>query len=61
MTRGAHADVELLSGEDMIAARLVDPLRQRLVVNPAHPDRPVFRMVGMRPVPLDLEALRDDP
>jgi clan AA aspartic protease len=40
---------------------LVDPLRQRLVVNPAHPDRPVFRMVGMRPLPLDPDAFRDDP
>ena len=40
---------------------LVDPLRQRLVVNPAHPDRPVFRMVGVRPLPLDPDAFRDDP
>lgn len=39
---------------------LVDPLRQRLIVNPAHPDRPVFRMTGLRPLPLHPDALRDD-
>jgi hypothetical protein len=35
-------------------------LRQRLVVNPAHPDRPVFRMTRMRRLPLDPDASPDD-
>lgn len=39
---------------------LVDPLRQRLVVNPAHPDRPVFRMTRMQRLPLDPNASPDD-
>lgn len=39
---------------------LVDPLRQRLIVNPAHPDRPVFRMTRMQRVPLDPGAPGDD-
>jgi len=38
---------------------LVDPLRQRLIVNPAHPDRPEFRMVGMRPNPVHPDVFSD--
>ena len=34
---------------------------QRLIVNPAHPDRPVFRMTRTSPLPVDPGIFRDDP